>query len=54
MMSLTTFFIGLKGTLYRLKYRVFMIMARRLLFKAYFIILKIEETSTKSDRSKEV
>ena len=40
-------------TLFRLKYRVFMIMARSLL-QAYFIILKLEEIITKSDKSKEI
>ena len=36
-----------------MKYRVFMIMARNLL-KAYFIILKLEETIAKRNRSKEI
>ena len=36
-----------------MKYRVFMIMARSLLLDD-FIILKLEETIAKSDKSKEI
>ena len=46
-----------KGNLFRLKYRVFMIMILwpgLQLLSAYFIILNLAETIAKSDRSKEI
>ena len=42
-----------KETLSRLKYLIFMIMSGSLL-SAHFIILKLEKTIAKGDRSKEI